>query len=166
MAVLDFWTEKLNPITMFSKEAKAYDAVKNKEDKRAITERCHLKESEFSEENYIVASKVKSLLGIGYKRINHLIKDNLDIKQSSFYFRAKTYYRKDHIEFILKILGDIKKREKVNVTEDYISSGDLKILLGIDTMQLFTLSNRNKWKKFKFAGHGNIKFFLRSQVLK
>lgn len=166
MSVLNFWDHKLNPITMMPKETPQRADESKKKYSRDVSTRYHLKESEFDESIYIIAKEAKKILkGIGFKRINHKIKDLTGVVNSSFYFRLNTYYIREHINLVFEDLLKNPAPKKV-ISEEYICSSDLKKILSIDTMQLFTLASRNKWKKTKLIGHGNKIFYLRSQVLK
>lgn len=162
--ILDFWNTRLNPITMLPREENQKADVKRVEYKREVSTRYHLTESAFKDDEYIIAKEARDILGIGFKKINHTIKDITGLKTTSFYFRLNTYYKRDHIQMVLE---DLKKEPVSNeIQEEYISSSDLKDILNIDTMQLFTLSSRHKWKKTKLKGKGNQMYYLRSQVLK
>jgi len=149
--IKDFWTTNKNPITMWSKEPKKQKTYIAKESIHYTTKALH------KDEDYISSKKVSELLGIGAKMIKKL----LIAKQVDFIvYRTKSqvFYKKKDIDKI-----EVEEKIKKEVPDIYISSTELKSILGVDTMQLFTLAQRNKWTKKKFSG--NVSWYLKSQVL-
>jgi hypothetical protein len=151
--IKDFWTTNLNPVTMMSREL---DYSKNK----AIAKQKELtyKTADLSENpEYIAKSLAIKTLGIGAKKIKQGIQDK-GLEFISYISRGIQYYKFCDIDAI-----DIVIASKLIIPDDYISSTELKAHLGLDTMQLWTLAHKNKWKKKKF--HKNVSYFLKSEVL-
>lgn len=155
--ILDFWTTKLNPITMSPREASylyTRDMKLKSNDIKYIHEDLSLNEL------YISSAEAQKIFGVGAKKLKNML-DRQYFKD----IKCKSYCLRSHVE-------ELERNFKSSINNDnediinYIHSNDLKKLLGVDTMQLFTMSKRHKWKKRKFKGHGNVKFFLKSEVLK
>ena len=151
--IKDFWTTNLNPITMLPRET---EYVKNK---AILKEReyIHVTADLSKNPEYIAKNKAIELLGIGAKKIKQGIQDN-GLEFNSYFSKGISYYKfcdVDSIEIIVP--------SKFVIPEEYISSKELKELLGLNTMQLWTLAHRHGWKKKKF--NGNVSYFLRSEVL-
>ena len=107
--------------------------------------------------DYIEKNKAIETLGFGAKKIKQGIQDK-GLEFISYISRGVSYYKfcdVSAIEFVIP--------SKFVIPEEYISSKELKSILGLDTMQLWTLANRHGWKKKKF--NGNVSYFLRSEVL-
>lgn len=155
MAILDFWTTNLNPITMLSREPDSlYNAKKYNQKSSYTSKKIDLE----NDPAFIPAKYVIETLGIPAKTIGIQLR-KLGIEKVSYKQVDKVFYRVEDIERV-----EVVKKSKINPTDEYISAVELRDILNLTTMQLFTLSNRNKWKKFRFIGRQN--YFLRSQVLK
>lgn len=151
--IKDFWTTNLNPVTMKSRETdygKKKMILRKKESTYVTTD---LSENP----DYIEKKKAIETLGIGAKKIKQGIQDK-GLEFISYISKGISYYKLCDV----KSIEAIKKANFV-IPEDYISSVELREILNITTMQLWTLANRHGWKKKKF--NGNVSYFLRSEVL-
>jgi hypothetical protein len=152
--IQDFWTQKLNPITMFPKEVSHASASLSDTKKRT-----RFSASDLSTDPDFIAAKIAiKTLGIGSRKIRKYFKEkNIDF--TIHRDKRTLYYKRSDIEQI-----DIIIESKEICPEIYISSSELKSYLGIDTMQLFTLAKRKNWKSVKFKG--NVNYYLKDEVLK
>ena len=151
--IKDFWNTNLNPVTMMSRET---DYGKNKilANKKLFT----YVTADLSENpDYIEKNKAIETLGFGAKKIKQGIQDK-GLEFISYISRGVSYYKFCDVSAIEVVIPS-----KFVIPEEYISSKELKSILGLDTMQLWTLANRHGWKKKKF--NGNVSYFLRSEVL-
>lgn len=154
--ILDFWNTKLNPITMLPKET-SYRYIES-EKKLKNNDYIYLHEDLSLNELYVLSKDVQTSLGVGAKKLKSMLSREYFKDINGFAFCLKSSV--DELETNI--------RSSMNMNQDiseYIHSNDLKNLLGINTMQLFTLSHRHKWVKKKFKGYGHSNFFLRTQVL-
>lgn len=153
--ILNFWDANLNPVTMLSKET-AYMYVYEKKIRNNDT--IFVNEDLSLNPIYVASKEVQENFGIGAKKLKNMLNREYfkDVKHNMYCLRASV----EALDFSLP--------SKINASDiiDYIHSSELKEILKIDTMQLFTLAKRHRWKKYKFKGHGQNNFFLRSQVLK
>jgi hypothetical protein len=106
---------------------------------------------------YISQAIAIEILNLGAKKIKSSLVD-LGIEVEISIFDRKRFYEKSDIQAI-QASQYIKKQD----TSLWISSKDLRQELGLNTMQLWTLAAKNKWKKKKL--NGNVNHFLRSEVL-
>jgi hypothetical protein len=106
---------------------------------------------------YISQAIAIEILNLGAKKIKHLLAD-LGIEVQISIFDGKRFYEKADIQAI-QASQFVKKQD----TSLWISSKELRQQLGLNTMQLWTLAVKNKWKKKKL--NGNVNHFLRSEVL-
>ena len=107
--------------------------------------------------DYISKKKAIETLGIGAKKIKQGIQDK-GLEFISYLSKGISYYKFCDVDAI-----EVVKKENFVIPEDYISSVELREILNVTTMQLWTLANRHGWKKKKF--NGNVSYFLRSEVL-
>jgi hypothetical protein len=107
---------------------------------------------------YISQAIAIEILNLGAKKIKHLLAD-LNIEVQISIFDRKRFYEKADIQAI-QASQFVKKQD----TSLWISSKELRKELGLNTMQLWTLAAKNKWKKKKL--NGNVNHFLRSEVLR
>ena len=151
--IKDFWNTNLNPVTMMSRET---DYGKNKV--ILIKKESTYVTADLSENpDYIAKKKAIETLGIGAKKIKQGIQDK-GLEFISYISKGISYYKFCDVSAIEVVIPS-----KFVIPEEYISSKELKSILGLDTMQLWTLANRHGWKKKKF--NGNVSYFLRSEVL-
>lgn len=153
--ILDFWNTNLNPVTMFTREldAKPYKSRVAKSPYK------HTSTELLGNSDYIHTKKAIELTGLGSKKIKMKMTDlNIDyvIYKSQY---SGIFYRAEDIAKILEHPEPTKED-----MSKWISSKDLRKELGLDTMQLWTLSDKMKWTKKKLGG--NVNHFLRSEVLK
>jgi hypothetical protein len=106
---------------------------------------------------YISQAIAIEILNLGAKKIKSSLLD-LNIELQISIFDRKRFYHKSDIQAI-QSSQSVKKQD----TSLWISSKDLRQELGLNTMQLWTLAAKNKWKKKKL--NGNVNHFLRSEVL-
>ncbi len=151
--IKDFWTTNLNPVTMKSRET---DYGKNKVILRK-KESTYVTADLSENPDYIEKKKAIQTLGIGAKKIKQGIQDN-GLEFISYISKGISYYKFCDIKGIEAI-----KKANFVIPEDYISSVELREILNVTTMQLWTLANRHGWKKKKF--NGNVSYFLRNEVL-
>lgn len=107
--------------------------------------------------DYISKKKAIETLGIGAKKIKQGIQDK-GLEFISYFSKGIQYYKFCDVNAIEVVIPS-----KFIIPEDYISSIELREILNITTMQLWTLANRHGWKKKKF--NGNVSYFLRNEVL-
>ena len=151
--IKDFWTTNLNPVTMMPRET---DYGKNKilANKKLST----YVTADLSENpDYIEKKKAIETLGIGAKKIKQGIQDK-GIEFISYISKGISYYKFCDVNAIEVVIPS-----KFVIPEEYIPSTELREVLSVTTMQLWTLANRHGWKKKKF--NGNVSYFLRSEVL-
>ena len=151
--IKDFWTTSLNSHTMLSRET---DYSKNKilANKKLFT----YVTADLSENpDYITKKKAIETLGIGAKKIKQGIQDK-GLEFISYISKGISYYKFCDINAIEVVIPS-----KFATPEEYISSTELREVLSVTTMQLWTLANRHGWKKKKF--NGNVSYFLRNEVL-
>lgn len=151
--ILDFWTTNLNPVTMMPRETECFKQRASLRKKEMIYVTADLAENP----DYIRKSKAIETLGIGAKKIKQGIQDK-GLEFNTYLSKGIAYYKFCDVNAI-----EITITSKMTIPEDYISSIELREILGITTMQLWTLSSRHGWKKKKF--NGNVSYFLRSEVL-
>lgn len=151
--IKDFWTTNLNPVTMMSREA-GYGKNKvilRKKESTYVT-------ADLSENpDYIAKKKAIETLGIGAKKIKQGIQDK-GLEFITYISKGISYYKSCDVNAIEVVIPS-----KFVIPEEYISSVELREILGVTVMQLWTLANRHGWKKKKF--NGNVSYFLRSEVL-
>ena len=151
--IKDFWTTNLNSHTMKPRET---DYGKNKilANKKLFT----YVTADLSENpDYIEKKKAIETLGIGAKKIKQGIQDK-GLEFISYISKGISYYKFCDVNAI-----EVVKKANFSDKEDYISSKELRVILSLTTMQLWTLANRHGWIKKKF--NGNVSYFLRSEVL-
>jgi hypothetical protein len=152
--IRDFWNTNLNPVTMQPRETMPrfidFEGPQNEF-------RYTIRDLNF-DEKYISQSLAMDILNLGAKKIKSSIQD-LGIEIEISVFNKKRFYKRCDIQSI-QALQSVKKQD----TSLWISSKDLRQELGLNTMQLWTLAAKNKWKKKKL--NGNVNHFLRSEVLK
>ena len=151
--IRDFWTTNLNPVTMTSRENE-HNAKRIEIKKKSST---YVTADLADDPDYIEKNKAMELLGIGAKKIKQGILDN-GLEFSSYLSKGKSYYKFCDVKDITVTIPS-----KMQVPDDYISSKELRAVLGLTTMQLWTLAHKNGWKKKKFTG--NVSYFLKNQVL-
>ena len=149
----DFWNTNLNPVTMMSRETYygKNKVILRKKESTYVT-------ADLSEDpDYIEKKKAIELLGIGAKKIKQGIQDK-GLEFISYLSKGISYYKFCDVNAIEVVISS-----KFVIPEEYISSVELREILRVTTMQLWTLANRHGWKKKKF--NGNVSYFLRSEVL-
>jgi hypothetical protein len=151
--IRDFWTTNLNPVTMQPRETmpRSTDFEGPQNELRYTIRDLNL------DEKYISQVESMDILNLGAKKIKSLIED-LGIEIEISVFNKKRFYKICDIQAI-QSAQSVKKQD----TSLWISSKDLRQELGLNTMQLWTLAVKNKWKKKKL--NGNVNHFLRSEVL-
>ena len=107
--------------------------------------------------DYIEKKKAIEMLGIGAKKIKQGIQDK-GLEFISYISKGISYYKFCDVNAIEVVIPS-----KFVIPEEYISSTELREVLSVTTIQLWTLSNFHGWKKKKF--NGNVSYFLRSEVL-
>jgi hypothetical protein len=143
--IRDFWTTNLNPVTMQPRET-----IPRSTDFEGP-------QNEFSytirdlnvDEKYISQSLAMDILNLGAKKIKSSIED-LGIEIEISVFNKKRFYKRCDIQAI-QAAQSVKKQD----TSLWISSKDLRQELGLNTMQIWTLAAKNKWKKKKLNGNVN-----------
>jgi hypothetical protein len=151
--IRDFWNTNLNPVTMQPRETMP----------RSIDFQGPQNEFRYTiidlnfDENYVSQFDAIEILNLGAKKIKSAIM-NLGIEIEISIFQGKRFYKRCDIQAI-QAAQSVKKQD----TSLWISSKDLRQELGLNTMQLWTLAAKNKWKKKKL--NGNVNHFLRSEVL-
>lgn len=151
--IKDFWTTNLNPVTMMSRET---DYEKNKLILRK-KESTYMTADLSENSDYITKKKAIETLGIGAKKIKQGIQDK-GLEFITYISKGISYYKFCDVNAIEVVIPS-----KFVIPEEYISSVELREILGVTVMQLWTLANRHGWKKKKF--NGNVSYFLRSEVL-
>ena len=151
--IKDFWTTNLNSHTMKPRET---DYSKNKVILRK-KESTYVTADLSENPDYIEKKKAIEVLGISAKKIKQGIQDK-GIEFISYISKGISYYRFCDVNAIEVVIPS-----KFVIPEEYISSTELRVILSLTTMQLWTLANRHGWKKKKF--NGNVSYFLRSEVL-
>lgn len=151
--IKDFWTTNLNPVTMMSRET---EYVKNKAILRK-KESTYVTADLSENPDYIAKKKAIETLGIGAKKIKQGIQDK-GLEFITYISKGISYYKFCDVNAI-----EVVTPSKFVIPEEYISSVELREILGVTVMQLWTLANRHGWKKKKF--NGNVSYFLRSEVL-
>lgn len=160
--ILDFWNTKLNPITMQSREVDAmYSAEKYNKKAASKKKHTYIHEDLSLNDLYISSKDAQENTGLTAKKIKESVGAG---------FLSKTgihFYKKSDIEnIVFESKANVTVKKVPEIPEEYISSTELKKILNITTMQLFTLSKKEGWRKKKFVGPGNIRYYLKSQVLK
>jgi hypothetical protein len=151
--IRDFWTTNLNPVTMQPRETmpRSTDFEGPQNELRYTIRDLNV------DEKYISQSLAIEILNLGAKKIKSAIID-LGIEVEISVFNKKRFYKRCDIQAI-QAAQSVKKQDM----SLWISSKDLRQELGLNTMQLWILSAKNKWKKKKL--NGNVNHFLRSEVL-
>jgi hypothetical protein len=151
--IRDFWNTNLNPVTMKPRETmyRSTDFEGPQNEFRYTTRDLNV------DERYISQSLAMDILNLGAKKIKSSIQD-LGIEIEISIFNKKRFYKKCDIQAI-QDSQSVKKQDM----SLWISSKELRQELGLNTMQLWTLAAKNKWKKKKL--NGNVNHFLRSEVL-
>ena len=151
--IKDFWTTSLNSHTMKPRET---DYGKNKilANKKLFT---YVTADLSKNPDYITKKKAIETLGIGAKKIKQGIQDK-GLEFISYISKGISYYKFCDVSAIEVVIPS-----KFATPEEYISSTELREVLSVTTMQLWTLANRHGWKKKKF--NGNVSYFLRSEAL-
>jgi hypothetical protein len=150
--IRDFWNTNLNPVTMQPRETIKLFADSDVKSEFKYTQR----DLNF-DPKYISQAIAIEILNLGAKKIKSSLL-NLNIEVQISIFDRKRFYEKSDIQAI-QASQSVKKQD----TSLWISSKDLRQELGLNTMQLWTLAAKNKWKKKKL--NGNVNHFLRSEVL-
>jgi hypothetical protein len=150
--IRDFWNTNLNPVTMQPRETMLRFADSDVKSEFKYTQR-----DLNVDERYISQAMAIEILNLGAKKIKSSLMD-LNIEAQISIFDRKRFYEKSDIQAI-QASQSVKKQD----TSLWISSKDLRQELGLNTMQLWTLAAKNKWKKKKL--NGNVNHFLRSEVL-
>ena len=150
--IRDFWNTNLNPVTMQPRET-----IKLFADSDVKSEFKYTQRNLNVDERYISQAIAIEILNLGAKKIKSSLVD-LGIEVQISIFDRKRFYEKSDIQAI-QAYQSVKKQD----TSLWISSKDLRQELGLNTMQLWTLAAKNKWKKKKL--NGNVNHFLRSEVL-
>ena len=151
--IRDFWNTNLNPVTMQPRETMPrFKDFEGPQNEFSYT----IRNLNF-DEKYISQLEAMDVLNLGAKKIKSSIQD-LGIEIEITVFEGKRFYKRCDIQAI-QACQSVKKQD----TSLWISSKDLRQELGLNTMQLWTLSAKNKWKKKKL--NGNVNHFLRSEVL-
>lgn len=156
MAILDFWTTNLNPITMLPTILEhKYQSVKIVQKK--VSDREYTSIDLSNDPDYISAKEAISALGVGAKKIKQAILDN-GLEYVVYMSRGVSFYKRCNIDSI-----EIEKPVVENMDE-YISGTELRELNNWSYWNLWNQAAKNKWKKKKFSG--NMTWYLRSEVLK
>jgi hypothetical protein len=150
--IRDFWNTNLNPVTMQPRET-----IKLFADSDVKSEFKYTQRDLNVDPKYISQAIAIEILNLGAKKIKSSLVD-LGIEVQISVFDRKRFYEKSDIQAI-QACQSVKKQD----TSLWISSKDLRQELGLNTMQLWTLAAKNKWKKKKL--NGNVNHFLRSEVL-
>jgi hypothetical protein len=150
--IRDFWNTNLNPVTMQPRET-----IKLFADSDVKSEFKYTQRDLNVDARYISQAIAIEILNLGAKKIKSSLVD-LGIEVQISIFDRKRFYEKSDIQAI-QASQSVKKQD----TSLWISSKDLRQELGLNTMQLWTLAAKNKWKKKKL--NGNVNHFLRSEVL-
>jgi hypothetical protein len=150
--IRDFWNTNLNPVTMQPRETKLRFLDSDVKSQFKYTQR-----DLNVDEKYISQVDAVKILNLCAKQIKSSLID-LGIEIEISIFNRKSFYEKSDIQAI-QASQSVKKQD----TSLWISSKDLRQELGLNTMQLWTLAAKNKWKKKKL--NGNVNHFLRSEVL-
>jgi hypothetical protein len=150
--IRDFWNTNLNPVTMQPRETMLRFADSDVKSEFKYTQR-----DLNVDPKYISQSVAMDILNLGAKKIKSSLVD-LGIEVQISIFDRKRFYEKSDIQAI-QASQSVKKQD----TSLWISSKELRKELGLNTMQLWTLAAKNKWKKKKL--NGNVNHFLRSEVL-
>jgi uncharacterized Ntn-hydrolase superfamily protein len=150
--IRDFWNTNLNPVTMQPRET-----IKLFADSDVKSEFKYTQRDLNVDARYISQAIAIEILNLGAKKIKSSLVD-LGIEVQISIFDRKRFYHKSDIQAI-QASQSVKKQD----TSLWISSKDLRQELGLNTMQLWTLAAKNKWKKKKL--NGNVNHFLRSEVL-
>ena len=150
--IRDFWNTNLNPVTMQPRATMLRFADSDVKSEFKYTQRDLNVDA-----RYISQAIAIEILNLGAKKIKSSLVD-LGIEVQISIFDRKRFYEKSDIQAI-QASQSVKKQD----TSLWISSKDLRQELGLNTMQLWTLASKNKWKKKKL--NGNINHFLRSEVL-
>lgn len=151
--IRDFWTTNLNPVTMQPRE----NMARSTDFEGPQNELIHTIRDLNVDEKYINQLLAMDILNLGAKKIKSSIED-LGIEIQISVFNKKRFYKRCDIQAI-QAAQSVKKQD----TSLWISSKDLRQELGLNTMQLWTLAVKNKWKRKKL--NGNVNHFLRSEVL-
>ena len=108
--------------------------------------------------NYIKKKDAIETLGISTKTIKIQIQ-NKGIEFRTYISHGVHYFKYCDVNWIT-----VEKKSKFTIPDEYISSTELKQILGLTTMQLWELAQKKKWHKKKFAR--NVSYFLKAEVLK
>jgi uncharacterized Ntn-hydrolase superfamily protein len=150
--IRDFWNTNLNPVTMQPRETMLRFLDSDVKSEFKYTQR-----DLNVDPKYISQAIAIEILNLGAKKIKSSLVD-LGIEVQISIFDRKRFYEKSDIQAI-QASQSVKKQD----TSLWISSKELRQELGLNTMQLWTLAAKNKWKKKKL--NGNVNHFLRSEVL-
>lgn len=151
--ILDFWTTNLNPVTMMPRETEYYKQRVALCKKEIIYVTADLSENS----DYIPKQKAIKDLGVGVKKIKQGILDK-GLEFITYISKGISYYKMCDVLAVEIIIPS-----KFTIPDEYISSTELKEILRLDTMQLWTLAHKKKWSKTKFQK--NVTYFLKSEVL-
>ena len=154
MAVIDFWTTGLNPITLHPVYT---DVVSKTSRKKTDSYKVCVPEDLKGNEIYILAKEAQNILGLGAQRIREAV-DNNGIEFKVYKSRDVLYYKRSHIEGI-----EIVIQSSFVIPDEYISGVELRALKNWTSWDLWSNSNKNGWAKKKFRG--NITYYLKSEVL-